>query len=211
MLLKREDIEREYTKKISEYIGQGYVINLASIFEMPSIIGPEELAKVDLRKGNEVLRIYLDKGIISSINPEYAGTYYGSQEVLSLIIKRYVEDEEFYSDTLWLKEGEEIYRKDYYYIEKSQKKDGEAFVDTLDEILRIWDLQHKRRENRKIAGQKIYLRSKRAIDFCRNLVAKRSTYKRISNDYLGGISILRRIRYIMLYTISFRNILQVKV
>lgn len=176
MLLKREDIEREYTKKISEYLGQGYVVNLAS---MNGTQGEE--AKIDLRKGNEVLRIYLDKSALYPTKTEGKEKYLSYVDALSLIIKRYVEDGDFYSDTLWLKDGEEIYRKDYYYVVKNRKKGGEILVDTVDEILRIQDIQYKRRANRR-QETVIYFLSDKAKEFARRVIAKRSTYKRISNQ-----------------------------
>ena len=53
--MTREDVNRIFTERVTELIAQGYHINTGS---MPGSQG--EIAKVDLRKGSEIIRVLLE-------------------------------------------------------------------------------------------------------------------------------------------------------
>ena len=50
-----KDIEAMYTAKVAEYLANGYIINAGTMRGSQG-----EIAKIDLRKGDEVIRILLD-------------------------------------------------------------------------------------------------------------------------------------------------------
>ena len=51
----RKDLDTMFSNKVAEYLAKGYHINTATMGGSQG-----EIAKVDLRKGDEILRIYLD-------------------------------------------------------------------------------------------------------------------------------------------------------
>lgn len=56
MIYKKQDIDRIFTQKVSELLAQGFQIN-------PATMGGSqgEIAHVDLRKGDEILRVRLER------------------------------------------------------------------------------------------------------------------------------------------------------
>lgn len=56
MIYKKQDIDRMFTEKVSELLAQGYQINPAT---MDGSQG--EIAHVDLRKGEELIRVLLER------------------------------------------------------------------------------------------------------------------------------------------------------
>lgn len=56
MIYKKQDIDRIFTEKVSELLAQGFQIN-------PATMGGSqgEIAHVDLRKGNEIIRVLLEQ------------------------------------------------------------------------------------------------------------------------------------------------------
>lgn len=66
MIYKKQDIDRIFTEKVSELIAQGFQINPAT---MGSSQG--EIAHVDLCKGNEILRVRLERNSSWGDAPDY--------------------------------------------------------------------------------------------------------------------------------------------
>lgn len=54
--MKFEAIEAMFSAKVAEYLGKGYVINALTMSGHQG-----EIAKIDLRKGGEIIRVMLDK------------------------------------------------------------------------------------------------------------------------------------------------------
>ena len=54
--MKAKDIEKIYTAKVAEYLAKGYTINPATMSGHQG-----EIAKIDLKKGDEIIRILLDR------------------------------------------------------------------------------------------------------------------------------------------------------
>lgn len=118
--MKYADINAIFTAKVAEYLSKGYVFNT------PSMAGHQgEIAKVDLRNGEEIIRINMDS--------TYGNWRYG----VAITVGRYTEEQllrpmEFRStDTIWTNRMEVIERREFWQMLKNGREadffiEGEA-------------------------------------------------------------------------------------
>lgn len=105
-----KDIEKVFTAKVAKYLAEGYVFNLTTMNGSQG-----EDGKVDLRKGNEIIRILLDR--------EYEGDF----EIYYLLVGRNTNRiRGSRMDIIWNNDLEEIERTDFYVV-------GEAYYGTKEE------------------------------------------------------------------------------
>lgn len=109
--MKRTDIDKRFTQEVVSYIALGYTIHTGSMNGSQG-----ETAKVDLVKGNDRIRIYLD---------DYGSDYDLGYNVTTLVVGRVPEED--WERTVWNNHLEVIYtekwyqlghRKDYYVTRK---------------------------------------------------------------------------------------------
>lgn len=96
----KKDIENAFTAKVAQYLADGYVFNLTTMNGSQG-----ENGKVDLRKGDEVIRILLDK----RYEEDFAICY--------LLVGRntnHLRDD--WMDTIWNNDLEEVERTDFYVV-----------------------------------------------------------------------------------------------
>lgn len=104
-----KDIENAFTAKVAQYLADGYVFNLTTMNGSQG-----EDGKVDLRKGNEIIRILLDR------------KYEGDFEIFYLLVGRNTDRlSGGWSDIIWNEHLEEIECIDFYVIGK--RKGGEYY------------------------------------------------------------------------------------
>lgn len=95
--MTREDVNRMFTERVAELIAQGYHINTGS---MPGSQG--EIAKVDLRKGSEIIRVLLEHKCGFGDRNDYDGYF-------SITTGRYTKKlRDDWGDTIWNHELEPI-------------------------------------------------------------------------------------------------------
>lgn len=95
-----KDIENAFTAKVAQYMADGYVFNLTTMNGSQG-----EKGKVDLRKGDEVIRILLDKRYEEDI------------AICYLLVGRNTNKlRGGWLDTIWNNDLEEIERMDFYVV-----------------------------------------------------------------------------------------------
>lgn len=110
--MKFEAINRRITEIVSEYMARGYYINLSSSHN----IGMDEVGKVDLTNGDEIIRVYVRN------DRENAKDYTYSLEILTLVVgrvpkeKKVVPNTERCSWSPWNHELEELSTECYYKV-----------------------------------------------------------------------------------------------
>lgn len=96
----KKDIENAFTAKVAQYLADGYVFNLTTMNGSQG-----ENGKVDLRKGDEVIRILLSE------------RYEGDFVIRYLLVGRNTNHlRDGWMDTIWNNDLEEIERTDFYVI-----------------------------------------------------------------------------------------------
>lgn len=82
--MKRQDLDIRFTEKVQEYINSGYHIHTNSFG------GSDGTLRVDLIKGNDFIRVYIEKKY------EKYDPYY-----LLIVAQKYLTKREMNSDTIW--------------------------------------------------------------------------------------------------------------
>ena len=96
----KRDIENAFTAKVAQYLADGYVFNLTTMNGSQG-----EDGRVDLRKGNEVIRILLDRKYEELI------------EIFHLLVGRSTNKlRDGWMDTIWNNDLEEIESTDFYVV-----------------------------------------------------------------------------------------------
>lgn len=96
-----KDIENAFTAKVAKYLADGYIFNLATMNGSQG-----EYGKVDLCKGDDVVRILLEK------------RYEGNFEIYALIVGR---SNGTPLNIIWNNKLKEIERTDFYVIKGTRK------------------------------------------------------------------------------------------
>lgn len=116
-----KDIEKLFTEKVAQYIADGYTVNATTMSGHQG-----EVCKLDLRKGNEVVRILVDK------------RHEGWQEIYYLLVGKSTGTlNGGLLDIIWNNRLEEIERHDFYVI--SDVHPGKIVLGTAEEAKAAWD------------------------------------------------------------------------
>lgn len=140
--MRHEEIEKIFTDKVLEYIAKGYVMNLGTMSGSQGEIG-----KVDLRKGDDVIRILLCSDRKWGRYDENKFYECGS---VDLIVGRNTDElrrggDPFDSfNTIWNNHLEIIEKRVFYKI----KYDCDYFIEDLEEIKRMCEVRYSRWERR---------------------------------------------------------------
>ena len=113
------DINKRFTDIVAEYIGNGYTINAATMCDVE-----EEIAKVDLTNGNEIIRIQLRPEYSQSDKVEFISLEVGKCPV-NILPNYHNNLYHIRRSTLEILECEQFYQV-------GEKRDGRAFYGDYD-------------------------------------------------------------------------------
>lgn len=135
--MKLHDINTLLSKKVADYIGDGYIINTQSMGGSQGEVG-----KVDLVKGHHLVRIWL--------NQETAYTWHDkdkfSVDMIVLRVREWKYPAEYsinYNQTVWMRELEHIETHVFYQISNR----GKWYVEDLQEAIAAQKLRRERYYN----------------------------------------------------------------
>ena len=153
--MRHEEIERIYTEKVSELIAAGYVINASTMSGSQG-----EIAKIDLKKGDEIIRVMLEKKSYAEID----GMIGRSFDSVVLTVGRNTEPvnlKRFFDSfsTIWNNRLEVIEQRVFYRV----NYEADYFTEDLDEIRAQFDLHMARYRGRREVKRVLDLDSVGAI------------------------------------------------
>lgn len=115
-IIKREDIDKCYTKIIEKYISDGYWVHTRTMSGSQG-----EDSKIDITNGKHILRIWMDTHSCENIGNE-------EDWLLTDVIRIYIEEFDNYkASTLWCKRGNMLESITFYRI------GSKNFAYTMDE------------------------------------------------------------------------------
>lgn len=153
MRFTKSEVYMEYTKKVNEYLQNGYYVYCAT---MKGTQG--DVSKIDLTNGIEIIRIRLNNGITGLYKFNCSGGVF-------IKVEKYTQDmfnhNMFDIDTLWNDKGTELFYKEYYKLENKYKSN--IFTDNIDEIKRIEKIREIRENRIKMYPDRAILTDKRKL------------------------------------------------
>lgn len=174
--MKHTEIEAIFTAKVTEYIQKGYTFNLTTMSGSQGEIG-----SVDLRKGDEVLRILLEN------KRKYDHEARLDREMVVLTVGRWNEaipdDRPFDSmgATIWNSRLEVIEQRSFYQI--SRRKD--FYIEDKE----AYDAMLRKQYNRCVARGGYVMRDDRQLPDWSKKIAKRFIKRTTGKDRISGKNI----------------------
>lgn len=124
--MKSNFLDSEITKFVSGYIANGYTINT------PTMRGSDGTNRVDLRKGNKFIRIWMERTSSYSYNKELDKKYDYCNDIFVLKVG-YIELQNPTTDSVWSDKLAISYEKPYYKIGQNRYDEG-AYTDDFEEV-----------------------------------------------------------------------------
>ena len=124
--MKSNFLDSEITKFASGYISNGYMINTATMR------GSDGTNRVDLRKGNKFIRIWMERTSSYSYNKELDEKYDYWNDIFVLKVG-YIELKNPTTDSVWSSDLAISYEQPYYKIGSRGYNDG-AYTDDFEEV-----------------------------------------------------------------------------
>ena len=159
------DINKRFTDIVAEYIDSGYTINAATMFDIE-----EEIAKVDLTNGNEIIRIQLRPEYSQSDRVEFVSLEVGKCPVD--ILPNYHTNLHFIRrSSLEILECEQFYKV-------GEKRDGRAFYGDYDHARYAAYVRIQREHRNENEDQFLGLTEKR-IEIVKRLLRRKLPHSKI--------------------------------
>lgn len=183
MRFTKSEVYMEYTKKVNEYLQNGYYVYCAT---MKGTQG--DVSKIDLTNGIEIIRIRLNNGI--------TGLYkFNCSDGVFIKVEKYTQDmfnhNMFDIDILWNDKGTELFYKEYYKLENKYKSN--IFTDNIDEIKRIGKIRENRIRIKMYPNRAILTDKRKLLSIVKTKKGYKSTrlkdiigLYRIYNGYING-------------------------
>ena len=124
--MKSNFLDSEITKFASGYISNGYMINTATMR------GSDGTNRVDLRKGNKFIRIWMERTSAWSYNKELDREYGYCNDIFVLRVG-YKELKNPITDSVWSSDLAISYEQPYYKIGHDRYNEG-AYTDDFEEV-----------------------------------------------------------------------------
>ncbi len=174
-IITAKDIRRAFTEKINNYLAQGMEI---SVRTMSGSQG--EISKVDLTDGKYIYRVRLDRE--SKMFDE--DFFYGYCDTIELTVEKFEDSgrNEFDMwETLWSGKGELIETHTWYSLDR----DKTAFVDSMEEMERIFKARVERRESRREKNKVVT--DDRRIALVHKMVKKHKGYASVNKKAIEKV------------------------
>lgn len=134
--MKSNFLDSEITKFASGYISNGYMINT------PTMRGSDGTNRVDLRKGNKFIRIWMEETSSYSYNKELDEKYGYWNDIFVLRIG-YTELKKPTTDSVWSSDLAISYEQPYYKIGSNRYNEG-AYTDDFEEVKHWMNVHYPR-------------------------------------------------------------------
>lgn len=191
--MKKFEINKKFTEIVNNYISDGYVINLVS---MSGSQGEE--CKVDLVKGDQLVRIWTNSENSSSYYNRTINSWNGNMLVLRIGVWKYPAKNSFNETTVWMQDFTVIESYTFYEIERSVE-----YTEDLNEALQIQEKRYSRYKNHDHNFGNIisYREDNGAKVIAAKYLKSKEGYKRISYDKMKIQKIIdnKEVRYVIIY------------
>ena len=179
--MKHIEIEAIMTTKVAEYITKGYT------FSTTTMSGHQgEIAKIDLRKGDEVIRVML------ATDTEWTDN--GTREVVILTIGRSIEDViddrrpfDTMGKTFWNNKMDIIKQRRFYWIDRR----ADYFTEDVDEYDAMRKKQRQRYRNQDDRSGRVEL-SEASRQFAKRFIKRVTGKARVNSK---EIKVFKGVRY----------------
>lgn len=162
-LFRKQDVEMVFTNKVNEFLAQGFYFNMTEGARGHQ--GEEMKVCLTNDGGKTAYLIFVDR--------EYGRFSDNSPDAIVIYVKKYEDAER---GTLWIKEGEEVWKKTFYAIERTRRYGKEVYVESLDEFKLIQKIQEERfNKKHNLPYEKELPESTRRIAV--NILRKKKGYK----------------------------------
>lgn len=160
--MKRADINRVFTEKVSQYIAEGYIFNLDTMRGHQG-----EDGKVDLVKDNELIRIWT--------NLEYTSS---NDRLLVLRVGKWIHPSfaAYPGRTVWMDDLNTFEEIKYYSV----SRDDDWYVTDPDESAACIEKHWSRYQSRRKSP--IFLNSPKYKEIAAKYLKRKVGYKRVSTD-----------------------------
>lgn len=192
--MKRIELDRVFTAKVNEYIMRGYTISTESMRGSQG-----ETAKVDLIKGDELIRVWMNK---EYAHYDRASKWHGDMMVVR--VSRWKEYAHLAgTKTVWMNDLEHLEEIVYYKVWTYR---NEWYVATIEEAQAILDIQHQR------YAKKNYMRDTltdvtcpKAQEIARRYLISHGHYQRVSTDQIRVLREVNKHSRYNRYRIQYRG------
>ena len=144
--MKSNFLDSEITKFVSGYISNGYMINTATMR------GSDGTNRVDLRKGNKFIRIWMERTSAYSYNKELDKKYDYWNDIFVLRVG-YKELKNPTTDSVWSSDLAISYEQPYYKIGNNRYDEG-AYTDDFEEVKHWMAIRYPRLRARSESERK---------------------------------------------------------
>lgn len=180
-IMKINDINRKLTEKVAEYLTKGYIINTMSMSGHQGEVG-----KVDLLKGNELIRVWIN----SESNWSDPDGFYGNKLVLRVSKWKHPYDSRR-DITVW--NSEMIHKEEYVYYEIGRYNGNIWYLDNLEDALACVKKGNKRYSRRRVYGSTLYdITSEVTKEIATKYLKNHKDYQRVSRD---KITVCKRVHH----------------
>lgn len=138
--MKSNFLDSEITKFASGYIANGYTLNTETMR------GSDGTNRVDLRKGNKFIRVWMERTNSYSYNKELDEKYNYWNDVFVLRVG-YTELKYPTTDNVWSKDLSISYEQPYYKIGSNRYNEG-AYTDDFEEVKHWMEVHYPRMHER---------------------------------------------------------------
>lgn len=170
------DINKRFTDIVAEYIGNGYTINAATMCDIE-----EEIAKVDLTNGNEIIRIQLRPEYSQSDKVEFISLEVGKCPV-NILPNYHNNLYHIRRSTLEILECEQFYQV-------GEKRDGRAFYGDYDHARYAAIVRTERKYRNETSDPFMELTEKR-MEIVKRLLRRKFPYREIKECDIALVKLL---------------------
>ena len=178
--MKMQDINKKFNEVVRDYMMDGYEISALSMKG-----GQGELGKVDLVKGDELLRVYINNSY--ELSDARETRYYGDKIVLRVGRWSRPAKDTYEGYTVWLDELETVSETYFYRVGFRGSYDRAWWTEDLSHAIKCQDLRFKRSANDTPNYNQKYYYDERRQAIASKYMKRRQGYKRVASQNITVI------------------------